>query len=506
MTSVVFSSVSKSVKDIVIKDITLTVQGKILLQNTSLKIVHGHRYALVGQNGCGKSTILRLLVSGELPVPQKTNLFLVKQELEETDETCFDYVLRADTNAIHLIEEQSIIEDRLAENMEYEEMQELLERLNEIEIALNNRSNSKAQVSKILNGLGFTETMKDDKMKTLSGGWRMRLSLAQALFMKPDILLLDEPTNHLDVHAIIWLESYLQSWEKTIIVVTHDRYFINEIATDTIYMHNLKLRSCRGDYDDLQNTLAQEKQKDPKTLSSYFKFIECPYEIPNCAAINVHNVEFGYSNKTIIHNLDVCIDNSSRIVLIGPNGSGKTTILKLIVGILEPQRGEINIHKKLKIGYYGQHTVDMLTQKVTALQYLDTSFPNVGLTELNKTLNLFGLSYVDRKKPLNTLSGGQKSRVIFAYLYLLQPHLLILDEPSNHLDMLTIDALAKSLNDFKGGIILSSHNSQLLSQVANDYEKSRIWIVNNGYIETYDGSFDSYRDDIISKLEDTESI
>lgn len=505
MASVVFSSVGKSSKDIVIKDVTLTVKGKILLQNTNIQIVQGRKYALCGINGCGKSTILRLLVTRELPVPKKINMFLVKQELEETDETCFEYVLKADTNAIQLLDEQTKLEDRLLEDIEYDEMEEVIERLEEIDRSLNNQGTAKATVSRILNGLGFTETMKESKMINLSGGWRMRLSLAQALFMKPDLLLLDEPTNHLDIHAIIWLETYLKSWEKTVIVVTHDRYFINEIVTDTIHMDALKLRSFKGDYDDLQRTLAQEKQKMEKTSPMYFRFIECPYECPNSAAINVHDVDFGYTTKKIVNNLDVCVDTSSRIVLIGPNGSGKTTILKLIVGLLEPQKGHVNIHKKLKIGYYGQHTVDMLSHKEHALKYLDMAFPNVGLTELNKTLNLFGLSYVDRKKPLNVLSGGQKSRVIFAYLYLLQPHVLILDEPSNHLDMMTIDALATSLNEFKGGIILSSHNSQLLSQVANDNEKSRIWIVNDGNVECYEGSFDSYRNEIISEIENEDN-
>lgn len=498
-----FSKCSSDTGGISVKNLCVSVPGKDLLKDVNLKIAYKKRYALVAPNGAGKTTLIQLISSREIPISEKISIVGVDQILEKTQKSCMSYVMDADAKHKRLLDK----EERILQAIESEEitdeadLEELLEALGQVQIELDDRNESEMRASKILHGLGFTEEMKTGSASTLSGGWRMRLSLARALVMLPDILLLDEPTNHLDLRAVVWLENYLQTWKRTVIVITHDKDFIDNAATDILTIVNKQLIHVRGCYDDLIVILQQQQaQTAPKKgrISTppaiHFDFGDCEYELPPSGSIQVSEVSFGYTKDNyVIHDLDMCINNASRVAVLGLNGSGKSTILKLISGELQPVKGEVKRHQKLRVACYGQHTVDDLATDQTSIGYLSGRHTNMDLTGLHKTLSLFGLAAVDRNRPLSNISGGQRSRVVLADIYLLKPHILILDEPTNHLDIVSIEALTKAIRAFPGGVILASHNSQLLRAVTGDLERSEVWSVESGRIFLEKQTYAEYR-------------
>lgn len=328
----------------------------------------------------------------------------------------------------------------------------------------------------------------------------MRLSLARALVMLPDIMLLDEPTNHLDFKAVVWLEYYLQGWKKSLVVVTHDKDFIDNVATDILTIVDKRLLHCRGSYDDLVHTLTMSRTK--QSYKPHFDFGDCPYDLPDSAAINVSNLTFSYvAGEVILKDIDMCLHNKSRIAVLGGNGTGKSTLLKIICGCLRPGSGLVQKHNKLRLSYYGQHVVDDLETESTPVQYISGRHSNANLTSVHKTLSLFGLAKEDRIRSMSKLSGGQRSRVIFADIYLQKPHLVILDEPTNHLDTLSIDALSTAIAKFEGGVVVASHNSQLLNAVTEDEDRSEVWFLENGEVYIEPGGFQKYKKDIMTLFE-----
>ncbi|OMP03676.1 ABC transporter-like protein [Corchorus olitorius] len=558
-----------NVKDITIENFSVSARGKELLKNTSVKISHGKRYGLVGPNGMGKSTLLKLLAWRKIPVPKNIDVLLVEQEVVGDDRSALQAVVSANEELIRLREEVAVLQNSSSANGGEDDSElngdDVGERLAELyeKLQILGSDAAEAQASKILAGLGFTKDMQGRPTKSFSGGWRMRISLARALFVQPTLLLLDEPTNHLDLRAVLWLEEYLSRWKKTLVVVSHDRDFLNTVCTEIIHLHDFKLQFYRGNFDDFEsgyeqrrkemnkkfeiyekqvkaakrsgNRAQQEKVKDrakfaaakeasknkgkgridedepiaeaPKKWRDYsveFHFPE-PTELTP-PLLQIINVSFSYPNREDfrLSDVDLGIDMGTRVAIVGPNGAGKSTLLNLIAGDLVPSEGEIRRSQKLRIGRYSQHFVDLLTMDETPVQYLLRLHPDQeGLSKqeaVRAKLGKFGLPSHNHLTPIAKLSGGQKARVVFTSISMSKPHILLLDEPTNHLDMQSIDALADALDEFTGGVVLVSHDSRLISRVCEDEEKSQIWVVDNGTVNTFPGSFEDYKDDLLREI------
>ncbi|EXB80842.1 ABC transporter F family member 4 [Morus notabilis] len=558
-----------NVKDITIENFSVSARGKELLKNTSVKISHGKRYGLVGPNGKGKSTLLKLLAWRKIPVPKNIDVLLVEQEIVGDDKTALEAVVSANEELVKLRQEVATLQssgstaesdekdDDYDDNDAGEKLAELYEKLQ-----LMGSDAAESQASKILAGLGFTKDMQGRPTRSFSGGWRMRISLARALFVQPTLLLLDEPTNHLDLRAVLWLEEYLCRWKKTLVVVSHDRDFLNTVCTEIIHLHDLKLHFYRGNFDDFESGYEQRRKEVNKKFEIYdkqvraakrsgnraqqekvkdrAKFVQAkgaskskgkgknnadeddntPPEVPQKwrdysvafhfpepteltpPLLQLIEVSFSYLNRPDfrLSNVDVGIDMGTRVAIVGPNGAGKSTLLNLLAGDLVPSEGEVRRSQKLRIGRYSQHFVDLLTMDETPVQYLLRLHPDQeGLSKqeaVRANLGKFGLPSHNHLTPIAKLSGGQKARVVFTSISMSRPHILLLDEPTNHLDMQSIDALADALDEFTGGVVLVSHDSRLISRVCEDEEKSEIWVVEDGTVRSFPGTFEEYKEEL----------
>ncbi|KAK3146474.1 hypothetical protein QOZ80_3BG0266750 [Eleusine coracana subsp. coracana] len=422
---------------------------------------------------------------------------------------------------------------------------------------------ARAQASKILAGLGFDQAMQARATESFSGGWRMRISLARALFMQPTLLLLDEPTNHLDLRAVLWLEQYLSTqWKKTLIVVSHDRDFLNTVCNEIVHLHDKKLNVYHGNFDDFERGFEQKRTRAIREHEKYVKQENAAKKSGNKATyekvirqamskadktkgkgqnvsnddhdgqkqMNVPQKWHDYSVKFHFHeptglarpllklveagfsypgrpdfklsDIDVDIDMGTRVAIVGPNGTGKSTLLKLLAGDLAPTEGEVR--RSQRIGQYSQHFIDVLTMEENAVEYLLRMHPDQeGMSKaeaVRAKLGKFGLPKDNHLTPIAKLSGGQKARVVFTSIAMGHPHVLLLDEPTNHLDMQSTDALADALDEFTGGVVLVSHDSRLISRVCDDETKSEIWIVQDGTVYTFDGTFENYKDELMEEI------
>lgn len=555
-----------NVKDITVDNFSVSARGKELLKNTSVKISHGKRYGLVGPNGMGKSTLLKLLAWRKIPVPKNIDVLLVEQEVVGDDRSALEAVVSANEELVNLRKEVEFLQN-LSSDVGGEDEDDdadganTAERLAELyeQLQLMGSDAAEAQASKILAGLGFTKDMQGRPTRSFSGGWRMRISLARALFVQPTLLLLDEPTNHLDLRAVLWLEEYLCRWKKTLVVVSHDRDFLNTVCNEIIHLHDLKLHLYRGNFDDFETGYDQRRKEMNKKFETYDKQVKAARRTGNRAAqekvkdrakftaakeaskkkakgkvdedeplpeapqkwrdysVEFHfpepteltpplmqliEVSFSYPNRADfrLSDVDVGIDMGTRVAIVGPNGAGKSTLLNLLAGDLVPSEGEVRRSQKLRIGRYSQHFVDLLTMEETPVQYLLRLHPEQeGFSKqeaVRAKLGKFGLPSHNHLTPIAKLSGGQKSRVVFTSISMSKPHILLLDEPTNHLDMQSIDALADALDEFTGGVVLVSHDSRLISRVCEDEEKSEIWVVENGTVEAFPGTFEEYKDEL----------
>ncbi|KAL0416503.1 UNVERIFIED_CONTAM: ABC transporter F family member 4 [Sesamum latifolium] len=463
-----------NVKDITIDNFSVSARGKELLKNASVKISHGKRYGLVGPNGMGKSTLLKLLAWRKIPVPKNIDVLLVEQEVVGDDRSALEAVVSANEELIKLRQEVAALQDSSAvstgENEDDDEGDDVGEKLSELydKLQLMGSDAAEAQASKILAGLGFTKDMQGRPTKSFSGGWRMRISLARALFVQPTLLLLDEPTNHLDLRAVLWLEEYLCSGYE------QRRKEMNKKFE--IYDKQVKAAKRSG------SRAQQEKVKDRA------KFAAAKEAAKNKGKGKVDEDDplpeapQKWRDYTVeLSNVDVGIDMGTRVAIVGPNGAGKSTLLNLLAGDIVPTEGEVRKSQKLRIGRYSQHFVDLLTMDETPVQYLLCLHPDQeGLSKqeaVRAKLGKFGLPSHNHLTPITKLSGGQKARVVFTSISMSKPHILLLDEPTNHLDMQSIDALADALDEFTGGVVLVSHDSRLISRVCEDEEKSEIWVV-----------------------------
>lgn len=550
-----------SATDIKVHNMTIRAKGKILLENTTLTIAAGRRYGLVGPNGKGKSTVMRMIARRQIPVPENLDVLLVEQEVVGTDDSALASVVAADVELMNLRKEEAELNEKLSglelDDKAGDEEDEIGSRLNEIYERMNELggASAEARASKILHGLGFNEEMQKRSTNLFSGGWRMRISLARALYIQPTVLLLDEPTNHLDLRAVLWLEEYLTRWKKTLVVVSHDRDFLNSITTDIIHLHDEKLHYYRGNFAQFEEMYEQKRREMNKEYEKYQKQLRAakksgskdkadkvakdakqkakqkgrkghqgPAENEASAAPrqwNDYTVKFEFPEPTELtppllqlmdasfkypgredfglKDLNIGIDMGSRVAIVGPNGAGKTTLMNLLAGDLEPTDGDQRKSHKLRIGRYNQHFVDALAFDVSPVEYLQ-GISGLRPEEIRAKLGKFGLSGHHHLQPICKLSGGQKARVVFAAIALSNPHILLLDEPTNHLDMQSIDALADALEEFEGGVVIISHDSKLLSRVCDDAERSEVWIVEDGQVAEYDGYFEDYKDELIAEI------
>ncbi|XP_056139288.1 ATP-binding cassette sub-family F member 3 [Lampris incognitus] len=521
--------------DIRIENFDVSFGERSLLQGAELSLASGRRYGLIGRNGLGKTTLLKMLASRSLRVPAHISILHVEQEVAGDDTRALQSVLESDTMREGLLNEERQLNARIAngtaDGLESIRLSEIYTKLEEIEA-----DKAPARASVILAGLGFSPKMQQQTTKEFSGGWRMRLALARALFARPDLLLLDEPTNMLDVRAILWLENYLQTWQSTILVVSHDRNFLNAVVTDIVHLHSQRLESYRGNYENFVKTKEdrlKNQQREYEAQLQYREHIQVfidrfrynanraaqvqsklklleklpelkpieketevtlrfpdNFEKLSPPILQLDEVEFYYSaDQRLFSGLNVSADLESRICIVGENGAGKTTMLKLLMGELTPVSGVRHAHRNLKIGYFSQHHVDQLDLNVCSVELLLNKFPGRTEEEYRHQLGGYGITGELSTRPVASLSGGQKSRVAFAQMTMPCPNFYVLDEPTNHLDMETIEALAKALNKFKGGVVLVSHDERLIRLVCRE-----LWVCEGGKVRRVDGGFDEYRD------------
>jgi ATP-binding cassette subfamily F protein 3 len=517
-----------------------------LLTDAALRLVEGRRYGLIGRNGIGKTTLLRMIANYEVPgFPTFMRVIHVEQEVRGSmKSTVVQRVLKADIERTLLLAEEKRLQNEIDDRekiskyvgndakkrekaeAESKEMAQLLQkvygRMKEIDAW-----GAESRAAGILSGLGFTQERMQMKTKELSGGWRMRVALACALFIEPDLLLLDEPTNHLDFPAVLWLEKYLNSYSKTLLVVSHDRQFVNNVITDVMFLHNKTLEYYRGDYTAFEKTRAEKLANQQRTFEAQQtkkdhiqKFIDkfrynakraslvqsriktvnrmelleevlddptFQFEFPEPeplaqAVVTCNRVKFGYSrDKILLEDVTCNVDMKSRIGMLGANGVGKSTLLKLLVGELEALDGQIVRNSSARIATFAQHHMDGLKPHYTPLEMLMEIYPKNHPQIMRRHLGMFGLSGDLALQRISSLSGGQKSRVAFSIVTFKKPHVIIMDEPTNHLDMETIDALIMAVTGFGGGILLVSHDQHFLQQVGTEF-----WAVSNGKCKRFD--------------------
>lgn len=515
-----------------INDITYNVEGRPLFEGASATIPTGHKVGLVGRNGAGKTTLFRLirgelaLEGGEISIPARARIGGVAQEVPSSATSLIDTVLQADTERTALMAEAETATDphRIAE---------IQTRLADIDAW-----SAEGRASAILRGLGFDAEAQLRPCSDFSGGWRMRVALAGVLFAQPDYLLLDEPTNYLDLEGALWLESYLQKYPHTVLIISHDRGLLNRAVQGILHLDNRKLTYWQGGYDQFARQMAERravqaaeakkvearrahlqsfvdrfKAKASKAVQaqSRVKMLEklTPITAPEEARkmvftfpapealsppiINMEQASTGYGDKTILRHLNLRIDQDDRIALLGRNGEGKSTLSKLLAEKLDVMGGQIHRHSKLRIGFFAQHQVEELHLDETPLQHVQRLRPDEGQPRLRARLAGFGLMADQAETVVGRLSGGQKARLSLLLATIDAPHLLILDEPTNHLDIESREALVEALTEYSGAVILVSHDMHLLGLVAD-----RLWLVKGGAVTPYEKDLETYRAELLA--------
>jgi ATP-binding cassette subfamily F protein 3 len=510
-----------------IEDITYSVEGRPLFEGASATIPTGHKVGLVGRNGTGKTTLFRLirgelaLEGGSITLPSRSRIGGVAQEVPSSETSLLDTVLQADEERTALLAESDTATDptRIAE---------IQSRLSDIDAW-----SAEARASSILKGLGFDADKQRMPCSAFSGGWRMRVALAGVLFSQPDLLLLDEPTNYLDLEGALWLESYLQKYPHTVIIISHDRGLLNRAVGGILHLDNRKLTYWSGPYDQFARQMAErravlaaeaKKQEARRAhlqsfvdrfrakatkatqAQSRIKMLEkmtpitAPEEAKRVAfsfpapeelsppIVNIEGAAVGYGGPLVLRKLSLRIDQDDRIALLGRNGEGKSTLSKLLAGKLDAAEGRVHRSSKLRIGYFAQHQVDELYIDETPLQHIQRLRPDEQQAKLRARLAGFGLMAEQAETEVGRLSGGQKARLSLLLATIDAPHLLILDEPTNHLDIESREALVEALTEYSGAVILVSHDMHLLSLVAD-----RLWLVKGGAVTPFTDDLEAYR-------------
>src|SRR5690554_5338235 len=526
---------------IAINNLTFEIGSRALYDEANWHIKPGDKTGLIGANGTGKSTLLKLIVgeytptSGTISMAKDLKIGYLNQDLlsYESDNSIIHVAMEAFARQNQLHTEIEILLEKLATDYSDELINKLSDKQSEFE-ALDGY-NIEFRAHEILAGLGFSEEEQKRKLATFSGGWRMRVMLAKILLQMPDILLLDEPTNHLDLPSIKWLENYLQAFEGAVVIVSHDRYFLDRVIKKTVEARKGKLTVYAGNYsfhleekalreeiqgNQFKNQQAKIKQEErlierfrakaskAKMVQSRIKALERMDKVDEVDddnptvnfqfkfskqsgrhVIRLENIEKSYPNVPILKNAEGLIEKGDKIALIGANGKGKSTLLRIIAGTDKDFNGECETGHNVTQTFFAQHQLEALHLENSILQELQAFAPKHSETELRSILGCFLFTGDDAFKKIRVLSGGEKSRVALAKALTADANFLILDEPTNHLDMQSVNILIQALKQFEGTFILVSHDRYLLDNVAN-----KIWYIEDRKIKEYPGTYQEYED------------
>ncbi|WP_258087178.1 ABC transporter ATP-binding protein [Xenorhabdus bovienii] len=503
---------------------------RVLLDNASATINPGQKVGLVGKNGCGKSTLLSLLKgelqaeNGSVTFPNNWALAWVNQETPALEISALEYVIDGDRE-FRQLEQKLKIANEQNDGHAIAHLHGQLDTIQAWTI--------RARASSLLHGLGFSQPQLEQSVSSFSGGWRMRLNLAQALICRSDLLLLDEPTNHLDLDAVIWLEKWLKNYTGTLILISHDRDFLDPIIDKVLHIEQLILAEYTGNYSSFerqraaklaqQQALYQSQQEKVTHLQSYidrfrakaskakqaqsrikmlermeliapahvdnpFRFsFRQPDSLPSPLLV-MEKVSAGYGEKTVLDSIKLNLVPGSRIGLLGRNGAGKSTLIKLLAGGLAPQRGEIALAKGIKLGYFAQHQLEYLRADESPLQHLVRIAPQETEQQLRDYLGGFSFKGNQVTDPSGRFSGGEKARLVLALIVWQRPNLLLLDEPTNHLDLDMRQALTEALIDFDGALVVVSHDRHLLRSTTDE-----LYLVHDGKVEPFTGDLEDYQ-------------
>ncbi|MDE1570933.1 ABC-F family ATP-binding cassette domain-containing protein [Aquabacter sp. P-9] len=519
---------------IVLDDISLRIAGRLLLDHASVALPETARVGVVGRNGTGKTTLFKALMgeleleSGTVRLPSRARIGRVAQEAPSGPDSLLERVLAADTERAALLQDRETTTDPMR-------MGEIEARLIDI-----NAHSAPARAARILAGLGFDEAAQARPCSEFSGGWRMRVALAALLFTEPDLLLLDEPTNYLDLEGTLWLQDYLASYPRTVILISHDRDLLDTSVDHILHFSGGKLNLYRGNFTQfdrqrreraLLDQKARKKQeahrahmeafiarfraKATKARQAQSRIKALARMEPLAAEVNeqeaaisirhperllsppilvLEKVAVGYEpGKPILRNLNLRIDEDDRIALLGPNGNGKSTFAKLIADRLKAQSGNVVRADKLEVAYLAQHQLDELVPGDSPVQHVRRLMPDAPEARVRARAAEMGFSGGAGDTKVSALSGGEKARLLLGLAAFNGPHLLILDEPTNHLDIEARAALINAINDFPGAVILVSHDRHLLEACVD-----RLWMVGGGTVKPYDGDLDQYRRELLS--------
>ncbi|HYE34275.1 ATP-binding cassette domain-containing protein [Methylocaldum sp.] len=512
------------------KSVALRRGQRLLFEDGSFTIHSGEKVGITGANGAGKSSLFRLILggiqvdAGEISMPPNLDIAHVAQETPANDQIALEYVMDGDR-------ELRIIQADLQKAEESDDgvrLAQLHSRLDTI-----GGYEARARAAKLMSGLGFLPSDEAKSVNQFSGGWRMRLNLAQALMCRSDMLLLDEPTNHLDLDAVIWLQEWLSQYAGTLLLVSHDRDFLDDIVDHVLHIENQTVTLYSGNYSAFEvrraevlgqrqaayerqqrevahiqafvdrfrakATKARQVQSRLKALSkleliaaahvdSPFKFSFLPPDKLPSPLLKLDDAGVGYGSKAILSGVNLTLTPGERIGLLGTNGAGKSTLIKLLAGALSPCSGERLEAQDLRIGYFAQHQLEQLRVDESPLKHVQRLDPKAVEKDLRNFLGGFGFCGDQAVEPVAPFSGGERARLALALLIYQKPNLLLLDEPTNHLDLNARDALNLALQDYQGAMVLVSHDRYLLRTVADDF-----WLVADGLVEKFAGDLDDYR-------------
>jgi ATP-binding cassette, subfamily F, member 3 len=509
-----------------IENLIFDAWGRRFFDSASTFIPAGTKVGLVGRNGVGKSTLFKLIagdlipLSGEILLPKSARIGSVDQEHPATPTRLLDTILAADTRREAL--------NAALEVAEPEKLADIYQELNAIDA-----DRAPARAAEILSGLGFSNADLDRPMAEFSGGWRMRVALAAALFAEPDLLLLDEPTNYLDLEGALWLEARLKKYPNTALIVSHDRELLNNSVDVILHLSHGKLDLYTGGYNDFETrraektrlqaatkakqdverahlqrfidrfrakaskaTQAQSRIKRLAKLEPIAEVVEervAPFTLPSPVRplapplLQLEGAVVGYSGAPVLRDLNLRLDVDDRIGLLGVNGAGKSTFAKMIAGALPLQAGQMKREQRIRVGWFHQHQIEALDPEDTPLDILRRERPDDSESSRRSRLAQFGLSFDKQDTTVANLSGGERARLLLNLVAMQAPHLLILDEPTNHLDIDSRRALLDALNDYEGAVILITHDRSLIELVAD-----RLWLTADGRIKPFAGDMDDY--------------